>query len=491
MSTWTLKYHPADGSAAVEKTLADWGIASCTVKRSDLNVGSMSFTIPVALAANNAVFQHKSRLLVKQDGVRYWEGRLVRPLATIEPGKETMSFTAYDYFYYFQQLPCHQTWKDHALANAEYARMLLFAKYDNTIVDDAIVGIVPRPVGTEITDLATTVLADLLAGGDGTPFAIGTIATGVQPQGQKFGNTNFMGALQTIAAYDLGRVTWWDYSPVGTVPLLQSQLAGSLPIVEVPFPLVRLKVAPNFEGPVPVVIITLKGQDGSLGIDMPSSFPTVAYPAAYTGTLLGSIQLAMDETDSFGLDEALALATAMWEQGQTIGWQGETMPIPMQDLDGRLTVGTRVSVTGGDAAWATMHAPVRTVTEDIINGRVTATFGQRNLLGASQLIELMSPHNRRIRSTAQEHKEKDTGNSQECSMGDKKEKDDPDFPPKGTAWTATWLWNAATGKFIENMVLAQALSGSPTIHDPAYARGWQDGSPLTAGKFATLKFIPD
>lgn len=492
---WTLNYYPADGAAAVEQTLAAWGIEQMTIERRDLQMGTCKFSMPVAVATKDGVFQHKSRIVINRAGVRFWEGRIVMPPVKIAAQQESLSYTAGDPFYYLTALPCHQAWRDHLFAEYEFARMIWFADWPGTTDGGGLpIGILKRPCGVEIAGLIDSVIADLARGGDGTLIGKGTIDDGMTPQPQKFGNATFFDALRTVSRFDTGRVSWWDYSGVGA-PAFQSQLAGSLATVNVPFPLVRFTGGPHLEEQVPVVFLDVKVQNPfSLDAALPLLTTPVhyQYPNPYTGSLLGNIRLALDDTDFYTSLSLNSLCQKIWEQGQTIGWRGE-VEIAEGDAIGSLAVGKLLNVTGGDPAWETMNSPIRAVTYDLARGRTVASFGPPARLSLADLMELMHPYYAKIGATKQEAREKSTGQSDEYNMGDGKggAKSDPNFPPKGWSTVTGYIYNKASGKLEKYTFLVQG-PGAVVSQDLALARAFSDstGTPIM-GQLAGIDFIPD
>lgn len=497
---WTILYHAYDGSGAVEKTCDAWGIQSFTINRKNMTPAGATFSIPVSQVSNELVFQKKSRIVLKRNGVRYWEGRITGPTGSIAAKSEAMQFSATDQYYFFTALPFHQTWRDHLLAEFEFARGLLFAKWDNTLIADIPIGLVGRSCGVEIASIVDSVLADLVAGHDGSDgtsdtvlMGKGTIDDGMTPQPQKLGSMTFFDAMRTVARFDTTRVTWWDYSGPDQA-LMQSQLAANLETVSIPFPLVSFSVAPHLEDRVPIVVIGAKNQDPGLGLPLITSFTRYQYPDPYVGSFLGGIMFSIDDTSFFGSATIAALARAIWEQGQGIGWKGE-LEIVETECSGLLAIGKVLNVTGGDPAWESMNAIIQSITENLATGRTKVVFGPPARLATADLMELMHPFYTSIKASSEEGREKESGKSSETNMGDKeKTKDDPSFPPKGWAKQTVWLYNptnGTNGKWEVRDTLV--TTGTPVAFDVGIARAFQldgSGAPVP-GVLMGLKFKAD
>jgi hypothetical protein len=86
-----------------------------------------------------------------------------------------------------------------------------------------------------------------------------------------------------------------------------------------------------------------------------------------------------------------ALATAQWEGA---------IVLTEQDCTGQAGAGSRIRITNGQSAWASMDAVVQRVTEELDTGRTTIDIGPPAVLGMDDFVGLITKLRNRPASTA-------------------------------------------------------------------------------------------
>ena len=81
------------------------------------------------------------------------------------------------------------------------------------------------------------------------------------------------------------------------------------------------------------------------------------------------------------------LATDYYNSLATLQWQGTITLKEREGVSGILTMGMRLNLTGGRAAWETMNAVIQRVIYDIDARQTVAEFGPAEQLGASDFLD--------------------------------------------------------------------------------------------------------
>ncbi len=82
----------------------------------------------------------------------------------------------------------------------------------------------------------------------------------------------------------------------------------------------------------------------------------------------------------------IGLAAYMYNALGTLTYEGDVTIIE-EEVTGLINQGNSLNFTGGRPEWATMAAPIQSLTIDVAKGRTTARFGWANQLGIQDLIE--------------------------------------------------------------------------------------------------------
>lgn len=112
---------------------------------------------------------------------------------------------------------------------------------------------------------------------------------------------------------------------------------------------------------------------------------TDAVSGTYTNTVI----------DDAGEPIPVGLASVFYEALNRDEYEG-TIELIEQDCVGDVSVGKRLNLSNGKAAWATMGEIIWGITEDIDSGTTTVSFGPAPYLSANDMIELLKANRNRL-----------------------------------------------------------------------------------------------
>lgn len=107
MSAWTLDYN------GDERTFAAWGLGGLKRSLRSQDADVVTFTQPGAAFDADPLFPFEASIVIKKDGVRWFEGVVMEPKRTGGPDREDLHYTVLGPWYWLDTLVHQQQWKSY------------------------------------------------------------------------------------------------------------------------------------------------------------------------------------------------------------------------------------------------------------------------------------------------------------------------------------------------------------------------------------------
>jgi hypothetical protein len=354
----------------LNQTPAIWQIAGVKLTRKSLAPDELEWEDAPRTLAAAPRWAAGDTVELFSAGTRVFVGTVLDPELTVQSGKRRWKFKAEGVWRRLERLVAQQAWTvlDHDTdteISANKARIYFGARYLTTWVD----GSFQRVKRSVRTGLMLWELMDWAAVTAEVPMAVGSIFgetdedgikdTGIYTPTWEESDITVAEAIRSILRWQPSAVAWIDYAPA--IPELHIALEGTLytqPVTTTDRNLLSVKCRSRTDLQVPGVHILFERTKEVDGEDY-EYISRQTYPAAGDVTADGALVMSVDwkgETDS----PPATLAEHIYGETSTLRHEGSVVFMSNPGtMDSRSWLGSRVTISEGQADWASMAAPSR------------------------------------------------------------------------------------------------------------------------------------
>jgi hypothetical protein len=251
---WKLKFEK-NGSAAITKTFAEWGLGPPALTFVNQGRDGCSFAAPGRATDAADLFDLGTggighRVTVLRDATKIFTGIITETPRQGDQRKESNRFTAAGPWWLLEELTYEQTWKywnGSALATAYNSHLFLGQAPDGTYITNAqvVADVIAFAAPVILASCGMTITADL-TGFDGIAFPVAEVR-----------DISCAEAIKKVLRYTPDAKLWWDYT--GANPVLRVARRSALASVALPLSagnlLQSVDITPRLDLLRPVVIL--------------------------------------------------------------------------------------------------------------------------------------------------------------------------------------------------------------------------------------------
>ncbi|MEM1057914.1 MAG: hypothetical protein AAGK14_01590 [Verrucomicrobiota bacterium] len=235
MSTWTLT-----DAAATERSFADWGLADLRRTLRNLGADVVTFTAPGRAVEADPLFAHGTTVVIKRDGERWFEGRVVRIPVAGSPEAEEQTYQVAGPWWYLDDLVYQQDWNQLSdfgnslspLERVRRSRSILGMSADGERISSRL----------QIQDAVKYAI------GQGRPLQLGTVQPTADVPWDEYQDATCAEVIRKMLRWTPDAVTWFDYTtspPTLEVRHLDSLTARTLDLAASPARIEDLRIVPR------------------------------------------------------------------------------------------------------------------------------------------------------------------------------------------------------------------------------------------------------
>lgn len=407
---------------------ASLGVEAASRSLVSRGISRVILRIKNAALAEAAGFTYRQAVTITRDGATWFQGRVARRPRFGNGGGVGSGIEIWDAWWDLSLLTYEQQWAE---AGPPTTRVMLGAEATEEATDNGGIQVGPSTwvkygYGAEDGDRQTTAqeLARLVgfAGQRGVSIQLGDVPTGFYIWPEESQDRKVSELMETLLRWHPFVVTWFDYTTTPPTLHIRSRLdesealqltTASIDLATVAGSVVSCNSRDDLV-PASVVIRYEQRYEGEAATVYEDKYPPEA-TGRELGALLATISLdegqAWDVSDVSGgtePPEGWPLATIPAGMAQryvehyTLTHDGE-LELVDDDAGGVVWMGKALNLLNGQTGWATMRAPVQSVTEDLRMGRTSLMFGSSEVLGLEEtldrLLRCMEPVTRGGRDT--------------------------------------------------------------------------------------------
>lgn len=283
MSTWTLI-----DDTQTEQTLAAWGLSGLQRTLRNQAADTVRFTAPGRATDADPLFAHGSTVVIKRNGLRWFEGRVVRTPVHGSPEREDQRYELAGPWWYLDDLVYQQGWKQLSdfgdplspLTEVDRSRLLLGMNADGNKIH----------TGLQIT---AAINYAILAG---RPLQLGTIDPAADAPWDELQDATCAEVIRKMLRWTPDTITWFDYTtspPTLHVRRLSHLTSQSLSLSGGEGEITQLRLAPRPDLQRSAVILKYERDDTVDGTDY-AKIVTDAYPPAADPLDVGVLTMTLE-----------------------------------------------------------------------------------------------------------------------------------------------------------------------------------------------------
>ncbi len=367
-SIWTLKKNSGSYSA-----LSALGIVGAKVTKASLDMGSLTFVVPVADIAATAPYAYGDTLILKRNTVIWFVGRVRVVAASFSAGQAAWSVACYDAWWEMERTVYRQPI---TVSKDDFSGLLGYMTSRVTLNRDA--------WGVGITQDGQFANA-LTYGAAENPSIISLTAAPTLPTWpvEETREITVAEAMRRAAGLAASVFGFFDYSSGSAGLTLAARASLGLVTLDLASANLITEVAGLHRRddivPPGVIFDFFTTVTDSTGKQLTKITRQTGGSPGGAGTISASFNLGPCDAIPTGAASAYysALSTAQWEG---------TLTLMEQDCSGSVAPGNRLRLSNGQTAWATMDAVVQRTTEDLDHGITSIEVGPSAVLGMDDFI---------------------------------------------------------------------------------------------------------
>ncbi len=374
MATWTLQK-----ASETPQSLGDLGVTFARMNFRSLAPDELVFGIERTDVLADPIFADADILTLRKDRVIWFIGRVTKLPAQGSGKSEADEYTVSGPWWYLENIVYQQA---RAIANGSFTGFNSVNTSHVILQQDANSNKITT--GAQITAVVT------YATTQGAPIAAGSIPVFVSAPLDEVRDLTCAECIKHSLAWSPDAVSWFDYS--SGVPILNIAARAFLSSISKDVTAGNLidtfSITPRGDlVPNGVVLVYEKTKTDANGVAYTDTSTDFVGPLSGIGVIVATIQLTGNGTDTPEPDP-IGLAAALYASLVTLQYDGDLVTKEV-DCAGDLRPGKVLNLTNGRTVWASMNALIQTVSEDLLHGVTTATFGPPSHLSPQDFVNML------------------------------------------------------------------------------------------------------
>lgn len=373
-ATWTIQKASEDPRSLLELKVIFARMSFRSLAPDEL---VFSMTRSDVLAAPE--FSYGDILTLWKDGVRWFKGTVTRLPAQGSAKTEGDEYTVSGPWWYLENIVYQQV---RSIANGGFTGF-------NSVFTSHIV-LQQNTTSTKITTGAQISAVVTYATTQGAPLAAGSIPVFVNAPLDEVRDLTCAECIKHSLAWSPDVVSWFDYS--GATPILNMAARASLTGIAKDLTAGNLvesfSLTPrNDLVPAGVVFVYETTKTDANGVAFTETTTDFTGAIAGIGVVMATIELTGNGTDN-AEPVPSGLAAAFYASLATLQFEGELITKEIE-CTGDLRPGKKLNLDNGRTAWASMDAQIQTVSEDLLQGMTTVSFGPASHLTPQDFVNML------------------------------------------------------------------------------------------------------
>ncbi len=313
MSTWTLR-----DAHAVEKTLAEWGLAGLERRLANQATDRVSFRSPGSDYDGEPLFAYGDTVQIRRDGALWFAGRVVKVPRVGEAKAEGLRYELAGPWWYLEDLVFQQDWKQlqdfdddaSGLVNVSRSRVVIGQDVDGEKISGA----------AQIAEVLNFAIAQ------GRPLQIGTIEPDADIPWDERQDPSCAEVIRRVLRWTPDAVAYFDYTT--TPPTLHVRHRASLPAVSVPInqgePVQSVHLAPRHDLQRSVVVLKYEQTATVNGAEF-TQIVKDQYPPDVDENAIGALTMTMELSGGNATFQTQRITTSPIQEN-SVNWWKEKLP---------------------------------------------------------------------------------------------------------------------------------------------------------------------